>query len=47
MAYVDSNDLPRRTASDRVLLGNTFNIAKNPKCDGCKKRFCFDGQQMF
>ena len=48
MANVDSNDLPRRTASDKVLLGNTFNITKNPKCDGCKRGFvsmvnkCFD-----
>ena len=27
-------DLPRRTASDKVLSDKAFNIAKNPKYDG-------------
>ena len=31
MAYGDIKDLARRTASDRVLRGKVFNIAKNPK----------------
>ena len=35
MAYGDLNDLTRRTTSDKVLRDKAFNIAKNPKCDGC------------
>ena len=31
MAYRDFKDLPRRTASDKVLRDKAFNIAKNPK----------------
>ena len=31
MAYGDLKDLPRRTASDKVLRDKTFSIAKNPK----------------
>ena len=34
VAYGDFKDLPRRTASDKVLYGEVFNIAKNPNCDG-------------
>ena len=33
MAYVDFNDLARRTASDKVFRYKAFNIAKNPKYD--------------
>ena len=33
MAYVDFKNLARRTASDKVLRDNTFNIARNPKYD--------------
>ena len=33
MAYRDFKDLARRTASDKVLRGKAFNIAKSPKCD--------------
>ena len=29
--------MPRRTASDKVLHDQTFNIAKNPKYDGYKR----------
>ena len=29
--FKDFKDLPRRMTSDRLLRGNTFNIAKNPK----------------
>ena len=32
--YGDFKDLPRRTASDKVLRDKAFNIAKNPKYDG-------------
>ena len=34
MAYGDFKDLPRRTASDKVICDKAFNIAKNPKYDG-------------
>ena len=37
MAYGDFEDLPRRTASDKVLCDKSFNIAKNPKYDGYQK----------
>ena len=35
MAYGDFKELPRRTASDKVLRDKAFSIAKNPKYDGC------------
>ena len=34
MAYVDFKDFSRRTASDKILRGKAFNIAKNSKYDG-------------
>ena len=34
MNYGDFKDLTRRTASDRILLDEAFNIAKNPRYDG-------------
>ena len=37
MAYGDFKDLKRRTFSDKVLRDNAFNIAKNPKYDGCQR----------
>ena len=36
IAYGDFEDLPRRTASDKMLRDKSFNIAKNPKYDGCQ-----------
>ena len=33
MAYGDSKDLKRRTASDNILRDKAFNIAKSPKYD--------------
>ena len=39
MAYGDFKDLAKRTASDKVLRNKAFNIAKNSKYDGYKKRF--------
>ena len=33
MTYGDFKDLNRRTASDKVLRGKAFIIAKNPKYD--------------
>ena len=38
MAYGDFKDLAKKTASDKVLRDNVFNIAKNP---------CFYGLQIF
>ena len=37
MAYGDSKDLSRRTASDKVLRDKAFNIAKDPKYDGYQR----------
>ena len=34
MAYGDSKDLTRRTASDIILCDKAFDIAKNFKYDG-------------
>ena len=34
MAYGDSEDLARRSASDKFLRDKAFNIAKIPKYDG-------------
>ena len=39
MAYGDSTELARRTASDKVLKDKSFNIAKNPKYDGYHRGF--------
>ena len=33
IAYGDFKDLPRRTASDKLLCNKAFNIVKNPKYD--------------
>ena len=37
MAYGDFKNLTRRTASDKVLKGKAFRIAKNPKYDGYQR----------
>ena len=37
MAYGAFKDLKRRTASNKVLKDKAFNIAKNPKYDGCQR----------
>ena len=37
MAYGDSKDLARRTASDNVLTDKAFNIAKYPKYNGYQR----------
>ena len=36
MVYGDFKYLTRRTASDKILRDKAFNIAKNPKYDGCQ-----------
>ena len=37
MAYGDFKDLAKRTAADKVLRDKAFNIAKDPKYDGCQR----------
>ena len=37
MAHGDFKDLTRKTASDKILSGKAFNIAKNPKYDGYQR----------
>ena len=37
MAYGYFNNLPRRTASDKVLRDKAVNIAKNPKCEAYER----------
>ena len=37
MAYWDFKDLNRRTFADKVLSDKVFNIAKDPKYDGCQR----------
>ena len=37
MAYGDFKDFTRKTASDKVVSGKAFNIAKNPKCGGYQR----------
>ena len=39
MAYIDFKDLTQRTASDKILLDKSFNIAKNPKYVGHQRGF--------
>ena len=34
ITYGDFNDVPRKTAFDKVLCDKAFNIAKNPKYGG-------------
>ena len=36
MAYGDFKDFTRRTTSDKILR-DKFNIAKNPRHDGCQR----------
>ena len=37
LAYGDFKDLTRRTASDKILYDEAFNIAENPKYDGYQR----------
>ena len=43
MTHGDFKDLGRRTAADKVLCDQAFNIAKNPKHDGyqCRRASMF------
>ena len=47
MAYGDFKDIARRRASDKVLRGKVFNIAKNPKYDGYQKGLASIVYQFF
>ena len=47
MAYGDFKDLKRRTFSDKVLRDKAFNIAKNPKYDGCERGFAYMVYKFF
>ena len=37
MGYGDFKDLARKTAADKVLRDKAFNMAKDPKYDGCQR----------
>ena len=37
MAYGDFKDLPKRTASEKILRDKASSIAKNPKYDGYQR----------
>ena len=37
MVYGDFKDLPRRAFSDKVLRDQAFNIARDPKHNGCQR----------
>ena len=37
LAYGDFKDLTKRTASDKILCDEAFNIAENPKYDGYQR----------
>ena len=45
MAFKDFKDLPRRTASGKVLRDKAFNIAKNPKW--ISMWTCFSGLEIY
>ena len=47
MAYGDFKDLPKRTASDKVLRDKAFNVSKNPRYDEYQRRTCFYSLQIF
>ena len=36
-AYSDGKDLTKRTVADKILKNKAFNIAKDPKYDGCQR----------
>ena len=38
-AYANNKDSAKRTVSDKILKGRVFEIAPNPKHDGCQRAF--------
>ena len=47
MAYGDFKDIKRRTASDKILRDEPFNIAKIPKYDGYQRGFASKVYKFF
>ena len=47
MAYGDFKDLNRRTAADKILRDKSFNISKDPKCDGYQHGLVSMAYQFF
>ena len=48
MAYVKSKKVAKITESDKILKDKAFEIiASNPKHNGYKRRFSFNGLQVF
>ena len=47
MAFGDFKDLKRTTFSDKILRDKAFNIAKNPKYDGCQRGLAFMVYKFF
>ena len=47
MAYEDFKDLPRRTASDKMLRDKAFNVAKNKKYDGYQRGLASMVKKLF
>ena len=47
MAYGDFKDLKKGTAADKVLRNKAFNIAKDPKYDGCQRELAFMVYKFF
>ena len=47
MAYRDFKDLNRRTFADKVLRDKAFDIAKDPKYDGCQRGFASTVYKFF
>ena len=45
MVYGDFKDLTQRTASEKILRDNAFNLAKNPKYARCQRGFA--GKENF
>ena len=37
MSHRNFKDLTRKIASDKILCEKTFNVAKDPKCDGYQR----------
>ena len=47
MAYGDFKDLPRRTAADKVLRDNAFNIAKKSEINWISTWVSFNVYKLF
>ena len=45
--YVNFNELAKRTASDKVLIDKAFNVAENPKYNGCERGIAYMVYKFF